>query len=138
LSGGEIAGLVAAISLAILVVGILLSLGAMLRTMAEVRRAVEDFRRSTVPLLADVHAAVRQANAELGKVDVILDRADSIAGTVDSASRLSYRAFSTPLIKIMAFATGSARGLRTLRKAGPVSRNRPDRGPSGPQRQRKG
>jgi hypothetical protein len=65
-----------------------------------------------------VHATVRQANSELAKVDTILDRADSIAGTVDSASRLSYRAFSTPLIKTMAFASGSARAFRALRKKG--------------------
>ena len=115
MSAGEVAGVVAAVSLAILVVGVLLSLGAMLRTMAEMRRAIEDFRRGALPLLADMHATVRQANAELGKVDTILDHADSIAGTVDSASRLSYRAFATPLIKIMAFATGTARAARTLR-----------------------
>lgn len=112
------AAVVASVSLAIGVVGILLSLGSMLRTMADVRRAVEDFRRSALPLLDDVHVTVRQANAELAKVDTILDRADSIAGTVDSASRLSFRAFSTPLIKTMAFASGSARAFRALRKKG--------------------
>jgi uncharacterized protein YoxC len=117
-SPGEVAAVVASVSLAVLVVGVLLSMGAMLRTMAEVRRAVADFRHSAVPLLTDLHVAVRQANSELGKVDTILDRADSIAGTVDSASRLSYRAVSTPLIKTMAFATGSARALRALRKKG--------------------
>jgi hypothetical protein len=109
-------------------VGVLLSLGALLRTMAEMRRAIEDFRRSAVPLLTDTHNAVRQANAELGTVDTILDRADSIAGTVDAASRLSYRAFSTPLIKVMAFATGCARGVKALRRMGPIAKIRRDGG----------
>jgi len=115
MTAGEIAGIVAAVSLAILVVGVLLCLGAMLRTMAELRRTVEQFRHSAVPLLGEVQTVVRQASYELGKVDSVLDRADSIAGTVDSASRLSYRAFSTPLIKVMAFATGSVRALGALR-----------------------
>ncbi len=115
MSAGEIAGIVAAVSVAILVVGVLLCLGAMLRTMAELRRTVEQFRHSAVPLLGEVQTVVRQASYELGKVDTVLDRADSIAGTVDSASRLSYRAFSTPVIKTMAFATGSARALAALR-----------------------
>ncbi len=128
MTAGEVAAVVAAVSLAILVVGLLLSLGALLRTMREMRRAIEDFRNSAVPLLADTHNAVRQANAELGKVDAILDRADSIAGTVDAASRLSYRAFSTPLIKVMAFATGSARGVKALRRMGPVAKIRRNRG----------
>ncbi len=116
MSPGEVAAVVAAVSLAVLVVGILLSLGAMLRTMAVMRRTVEEFRRSSVPLLTEVHATVRQASLELAKVDTILDRANSIADTVDSASRLSHRAFSTPVIKTMALATGSARAYRTFRK----------------------
>lgn len=116
MSPGEVAAVVASVSLAIGVVGILLCLGAMLRTMAEMRRGIEDFRRSAVPLLTEVHATVRQASLELAKVDTILDRAESIAGTVDVASKLSYRAFSTPVIKTMAFATGSAKALRALRK----------------------
>ena len=122
MSAGEVAAVVAAVSLAILVVGVLLTMGAMLRTMAELRRTVEEFRHSAVPLLTDVRTVVRHTSTELVKVDNILDRADSIAGTVDSASRLSYRAFSTPLIKIMAFSTGTARAVRALRKPSRTSK----------------
>ena len=106
----------AAVALAIGVVGFLLCLGSMLRTMAAMRRGIEDFRRSALPLLTEVHATVRQASMELVKVDSILDRTESIAGTVDSASRLSYRAFSAPVIKTMAFAAGTAKAFRALRK----------------------
>ena len=108
--------MIAAVALAIGVVGVLLALGALIRTLTEVRGAVEDFRRGAVPLLADLHTAVRQATAELGKVDSILDRADNISGTVDSATRLASRAFAAPLVKAMAFGTGSARAFRALRK----------------------
>ena len=116
MSAGETAAVVAAVALAIGVVGLLLAMGALIRTLTEVRHAVEDFRRKAVPLLTDVHTTVRQASAELGKVDTILDRADDISGTVDSATRLASRAFTTPLVKAMAFTTGSARAFRALRK----------------------
>lgn len=118
MSAGEIAGLVAAIALAIGVVGFLLALGAMMRTMADMRGAVDEFRTSAIPLLSDVRSAVRQATAELGKVDVILDRAESISGTVDSASRLAHRAVFTPAVKAMALAAGVGGALKTLRKKG--------------------
>ncbi len=123
MSAGEVAGVVAAVALAIGVVGLLLTMGALMRTLTAMRSAVEDFRRTTIPLLVDVHAAVRQTSAELGKVDTLLDRADSISGRVDTisgrvdtATDLAHRAFTAPLIKAMAFATGSAKAFRTLRK----------------------
>jgi len=117
-SAAELSAVIAAVALAIGVVGLLLAMGALIRTLTEVRHAVEDFRRKAVPLLTDVHTTVRQASAELGKVDTILDRAEGISGTVDSATRLASRAFTTPLVKAMAFTTGSARAFRALRKKG--------------------
>ena len=116
MSAAEIAAVVAAVALAIGVVGLLLTLGVLIRTLTEVRGAVEEFRRRAVPLLTDVHTAVRQASDELGKVDTILERADSISGTVDSATRLANRAFSAPLVKAMAFGRGSAHAFRALRR----------------------
>jgi uncharacterized protein YoxC len=110
------AAVVAAVALAIGVVGLLLAMGALIRTLTEVRHAVEEFRHRAVPLLTDVHTTVRQASMELGKVDTILDRADDISGTVGSATRLASRAFTAPLVKAMAFTTGSARAFRALRK----------------------
>lgn len=115
---GEVAAVVAAVALGLGVIGLLLALGAMMRTMAEMRRTVEDFHRSALPLLDDVHAAVHQASSELVKADVILERANTISATVDSTSRLAHRAFSTPVIKVLAFATGSARAFKSLRRKG--------------------
>ena len=56
------------------------------------------------------------ANAELVKVDELVDSASSISGTVDAASHLFYLAFSNPVIKAMALATGTAKAGRALRK----------------------
>ncbi|MGH9189057.1 MAG: hypothetical protein ACRD0Q_03350, partial [Acidimicrobiales bacterium] len=60
---------------------------------------------------------VRQATADLSKVDTLLDRASSISGTVDSASRLAYGLFSNPAVKAMALASGGARAFRRLRQS---------------------
>lgn len=115
MSAGEVAAVVASVAAGILVVGTLFTLGAAIRTMTVMRRTVEDLRSETVPLLADVHTAVREASGRLDQVGPILDRTGSISRTVDSATKLAYRAFSTPVIKVMALASGGAKAFRTLR-----------------------
>ena len=45
-----------------------------------------------------------------------MDSATSVTATVDSASHLAYLAFSNPLIKVMALATGTAKAAKALRK----------------------
>jgi uncharacterized protein YoxC len=116
MSAGEVAAVVVSVAAGILVVGLLFTLGSAIRTMTAVRHAVEDLRRETIPLLADVHTAVREASGRLDQVETVLDRADSISGTVDSGTKLAYRVFATPLIKLVALLSGSARAVRTLRE----------------------
>jgi hypothetical protein len=116
MSGGDWAA-VAVAAVAVLVGGgLLVALGALMRTMAALQTAIEEFRRETVPLMGDIQMTVKQANADLGRVDTLLDRAENISGTVDSASRLAYLAFSNPVVKAMAFGAGTARAVRRFRK----------------------
>lgn len=116
MSAGDVAAIVAAVSLGILVVGVLFAVGSLIRTLGTVRHAVADMHRVAVPLLTDVHTAVRQANGDLTRVETVLERAESIGGTVDAASRLAYTVVSNPLLKMLAFASGSARFARRLRR----------------------
>jgi uncharacterized protein YoxC len=112
---GEFAATVASVAAAILVVGVLFAVGSLIRTLATVRVAVDDVRRAAVPLLTDMHSAVRQADGELVKAETLLETAQSLTGTVDSASRLAYAVLANPLVKVLAFASGSNRALRRLR-----------------------
>lgn len=113
---GDVAAIIVAVLAGIGLVGLLMMLRAATRTLAALRIAVDDLRRETVPLLADVHTAVRQANADLERVDTLLGTAESISTTVDSASRLAYLAFSNPVIKLLALASGTSRAARHLRR----------------------
>lgn len=114
---GDVAAIIVAVLAGIGLVGMLMVLRAATRTLAALRLAVDDLRRETVPLLADVHTAVRQANADLERVDTLLGTAESISTTVDSASRLAYLAFSNPVIKVLSLAAGTSRAARRLRRA---------------------
>ena len=89
---------------------------ALTKTLRLLRESVDEMRRETLPVVAEMRVAVGQANAELERVDTLLGTAESISTTVDSASRLAYLAFSNPVIKAIAFASGTAGATRRLRK----------------------
>jgi hypothetical protein len=115
MSAGDVAAIVISVSVGIAVVGLLFTMAAAVRAMAVFRHSVEDITSHTIPLIADVHATVKQANSDLIKVDTILETAESISSTVDSASRLAYTAFSNPLVKGISTATGVGRAFHLFR-----------------------
>jgi hypothetical protein len=118
LTAGDVAAIIIAVLLAIAVVGLLLVLRSLARTLASLRVTVDELRTNTVPLVAELHDTVKSANTELERVDGLLGTAESIGATVDSASRLAYLAFSNPMIKAAAFAAGTGRVVRRMRRDG--------------------
>jgi len=101
---------------AIVAGGLLVALSTLMRTMAALQSTVDELRRETLPLMHDVQGTVQQANTDLARVDTLLERAESISGTVDSASRLAYLTFSNPVVKALAFGAGTSRAWRRFRR----------------------
>lgn len=116
MTAGNWAAVVVTLVVAVAVIGLLLVLRSLVSAMTTLRVSVEDLRRQTIPLVSDMQVTVRQANAELARVDTLLDTAESISNTVDSASRLAYLMFSNPVVKALAFASGTSRAWRRLRR----------------------
>ena len=115
MSAGEWAAVVVSVAVAILVTGLLFALVSLTRTLSQLRQAVDQFTRESVPLVTDLRTTVQRADAELERVDALLKTAESVSGTVDAASRLAYLTFSNPVVKALAFSTGVARAGRRLR-----------------------
>ena len=114
MNAGEIAVLVAAVICGLAVVGLLVVLASLKREVVRLRTLADELRRQTVPLVADAHRVVDQAAAEMERVGAVLDSTESVHATVDSASRLAYRAFANPVVKVLAVRAGAASGLRRL------------------------
>jgi hypothetical protein len=114
MSAGQIAVLVAAGLCCLSVAGLLLALRTIRRETARLVAISEDLRRQTVPLVADAHRVVGQAAAEMDRVGAVLDSTESVHATVDNASRLAYRAFANPVVKVLAVRAGAASGIRRL------------------------
>jgi ribosomal protein L11 len=117
-STSDTEAIVVAVVATVVIVALLVVLVAMVRTLRMMREGTDELRRESVKLIADLRSTVDQANHELERVDGILGTAESIGGTVDSASRLAYLAFSNPVIKLLAFGTGTARAARRFRRRG--------------------
>jgi len=112
----ELAALIVAIASVAAVVLLAVGLVSITKTLKAVRQAVELLRTETVPVMVDLGDTVRSANVELERLGTVLGTAESIGGTVDSASRLAYLAFSNPVIKTMALASGTGRAARRFRR----------------------
>jgi hypothetical protein len=114
MSAGDVAVLVASLACGGVVVALLVALGGLRRDVRRLERICEDLQGQTVPLVADAHRVVDQAATEMERVGAVLDSTESVHATVDSASRLAYRAFANPVVKVLAVRAGAATGLRRL------------------------
>jgi hypothetical protein len=101
----------------LVVVGLLGVVWYLIRMMQGLRAAADQLQRESVQLLGDMREALGLASAELQRVDGLLGTAESISATVDSASRLAYQTLSNPVVKVLAFGSGTRTAARRLRRA---------------------
>src|SRR5665213_323018 len=114
MSAGQIAVLIAAIACILAVVGLLVAIRSLRRQVRQLADVADDLRRQTMPLVAEAHRVVDQAATEMERVGAVLESTESVHSTVDSASRLAYRAFANPVVKVLAVRTGAPGGIRRL------------------------
>ena len=113
----EAAAVVVAVVAAIAVVVLLWAALSMTAAVRDLRRSMQELRDEALPAVAELRATVGAAGAELERVDALLGTAENVTATVDSASRLAYLALSNPVIKVLAFAAGTGRAARRLRRS---------------------
>jgi hypothetical protein len=114
MSAGQTAILIASIACILAVAGVLAVMISLRRQVRELATVAEDLRRHLMPMVADAHRVVDQAATEMERVGAVLDSTESVHSTVDSASRLAYRAFANPVVKVLAVKAGAAGGMRRL------------------------
>ncbi|MDE3085289.1 MAG: hypothetical protein KGJ77_00860 [Acidobacteriota bacterium] len=91
------------------------------RRVRDLRGLVEELADEAVPLVRQARVVVDHAATEMERVGDVLGSAEAVTATVDSASRLAYRAFSNPVVRVLAFGSGVGSALRRLvgRSSGP-------------------
>lgn len=106
MSGGEIAGLIAAFVFAVLVALLAIPLIKLGKVLDETRQLVAGVGDKTVPLLGEVTTSVTQVNVELQRVDAIAANAQSISGNVSALASLFAATLGGPVVKVAAFSYG--------------------------------
>ncbi len=114
MSAGEIAVLVASIACLAAAVGLLATVRGLRGEIRKVEAIAAQLQGQTVPLVADARRVVDQAATEMERVGAVLDSTESVHATVDSASKLAYRAFANQVVKVLAVRAGAATGIRRL------------------------
>ncbi len=112
----ELAALIVAIASVVAVVLLGVALVSITKTLRSVRATVELLRTETVPVMTELGETARVANEEIARLGGVITTAESIGGTVDSAARLAYLALSNPVIKVLAFASGTGRAASRFRR----------------------
>jgi hypothetical protein len=115
-SAGDTAAVIVASASIAAVAALLYTVLSVNRTLRELRATLDVLRAEALPVVAEMRAAAREASNEIARIDGVIGTASTISATVDSASKLAYAAFSNPVIKTMALASGTSRAAKRLRR----------------------
>lgn len=106
MSGGDIAGLIAAGVFAVLVGFLALPLIKLGRVLDETTAAIREASSGVSPILEETAVTIREANRQLGRVDTITSNVSEVTGNVSSLVALFAASVGGPLIKLAGFTAG--------------------------------
>lgn len=109
MTGGDIAGLIAAGVFAVLVALLAVPIVKLGRVFDELRVLIRDLNDETEPLLQEVTRTVATTNSQLEKVDVITDSVSDASASMSAMTSLVASTVGQPIIKTAAFSSGVRR-----------------------------
>ncbi|MCH4250298.1 MAG: DUF948 domain-containing protein [Microbacteriaceae bacterium] len=112
MTGGDIAGLIAAGVFLLLVVLLAVPLFKLGKLLDELRTTVHDLTDNVAPLLDETTTTVKEANGQLARVDKITGHVESITENVSGVVETFTGALASPLAKIAGLATSLRRSTR--------------------------
>jgi uncharacterized protein YoxC len=115
-SAGEIAGLIAAIALAVLVLLLAIPLLKLGRTLDETTLTIRQAREQSAPILTQASTTVAHVNSNLERVDDITGNAANVSSNVAALTSVVAATLGSPLIKAAAFSYGVRSAVRKKRE----------------------
>ena len=116
MSGGEIAGLIAAIAVAVLVLLLAIPLVKLGRTLDETTLTIRQAREQSAPILSQASTTVAHVNSNLERVDDITGNAANVSSNVAALTSVVAATLGSPLIKVAAFSYGVRSAVRKKRE----------------------
>ena len=106
MSVGEIAGLIAACALVLLVLVAAVALLKLGRTLDETTLTIRQVREQSAPILTQANTTVTHVNSNLERVDDITGNAANVSSNVAALTSVVAATLGSPLIKVAAFSYG--------------------------------
>ena len=103
MSGGEIAALIAAGALALLVLFLAVPLVKLGKLLDETTATVKEINDNLPPLLAGLGETVDQTNKQLAKIDVITDNVADMSNNIQSLVAVFSASVGSPLMKLAGY-----------------------------------
>lgn len=105
-TGSELALLIMAAFWAVLVGVLCVVLIGTYNVLTSTKMTIDAMREETVPLLREIKTTVEKTNAEIDRVDTMLESAGAVVGRVERISGLVEEVASGPLVKIISIGAG--------------------------------
>lgn len=124
MSGGDIAGLIAAAVFAVLVGLLAIPLVKLGRVFDETTLAIRDLGRNITPLLSETTTTIQETNKQIARVDTITANVADVTGNVSALVALFAATVGGPLIKLAGFSAAVKAALRIGKPSGDRRRRR--------------
>ncbi len=111
-----IAAIVAAVSFGAAMLGLMSLLLTLVGTVRELTSTVNQLTNQAVPMLAGLNETVSGVNTELARVDAIVGSVQHISTQATSIADVVHAAVANPLIKAIAFVTGTRVAVKAAKK----------------------
>jgi len=105
----EFAAILVAIAVVVVAVILVVAVNNLNRTLAKLEDTANQLREEGVGAFRELRQLVADADAELDKVDLVLDRADQATTAISETSRRTHEAVQDPVIRSLAIASGSGK-----------------------------
>jgi uncharacterized protein YoxC len=110
----EVASLIVAIAVVVAAVFLITAVNNLNNTLAKLEDTAHQLRDEGIGAFRELRQLVADADAELDKVDLVLDRADQATTHIAETSRRTHEAVQDPVIRTIAVASGTGRVARNL------------------------
>ena len=108
----EFAAIIVAIAVVVAAVFLVTAVNNLNNTLAKLEETAHQLREEGIGAFRDLRQLVADADAELDKVDLVLDRADQATTAISETSKRTHAAVQDPMIRTLAVASGTSKVAR--------------------------
>lgn len=105
----EFAAVIVAVAVVATAVFLIVAVNNLNNTLARLSDTAQELRGEGLAAFTELRALIADADAELDKVDLVLDRADHATSAMSETSRRTHEAVQDPVIRTLALASGSSK-----------------------------